>query len=56
MPDLVLRLIDAGEQVGSYLFDGYWLDIGRPQDYERAIAEYESLKTDLYTSGKSLSS
>ena len=56
VPDLVLRLIDAGEQVGSYLFDGYWLDIGRPQDYERAIAEYESLKTDLYTSGKSLSS
>lgn len=56
VPDLVLRLIDAGEQVGSYLFDGYWLDIGRPQDYERAIAEYESLKTDLYVSGKSLSS
>lgn len=56
VPDLVLRLIEAGEQVGSYLFDGYWLDIGRPQDYERAIAEYESLKTDLYVSGKSLSS
>jgi NDP-mannose synthase len=56
VPDLVLRLIEAGEQVGSYLFDGYWLDIGRPQDYERAIAEYESLKTDLYISGKSLSS
>jgi NDP-sugar pyrophosphorylase family protein len=55
VPDLVLRLIEAGEQVGSYLFDGYWLDIGRPQDYERAIAEYETLKTDLYASGKSLS-
>jgi NDP-sugar pyrophosphorylase family protein len=55
VPDLVLRLIEAGEQVGSYLFDGYWLDIGRPQDYERAIAEYESLKTDLYVSGTSLS-
>lgn len=56
VPDLVLRLIEAGEQVGSYLFDGYWLDIGRPQDYERAIAEYESLKTDLYVSGTSVSS
>lgn len=56
VPDLVLRLIEAGEQVGSYLFDGYWLDIGRPQDYERAIAEYESLKTDLYVGGASLSS
>ena len=24
-------------QVGSYLFDGYWLDIGRHEDYEKAI-------------------
>jgi NDP-sugar pyrophosphorylase family protein len=22
-------------------FDGYWLDIGRPDDYEKAIADYE---------------
>ncbi len=56
LPDLVLRLIEAGEQIGSYLFDGYWLDIGRPQDYERAIIEYESLKTDLYATGSSLPS
>jgi NDP-sugar pyrophosphorylase family protein len=43
LPDLVLRLIDAGEPVGSHVFDGYWLDIGRHDDYERAIEEYEQL-------------
>jgi len=44
LPDLVLKLVDAGEQVGSYVFDGYWLDIGRHDDYERAIAEFAEYK------------
>lgn len=48
LPDLVLKLIDAGEPVGSYLFEGYWLDIGRHEDYERAIMEYETLRLDLH--------
>ena len=39
IPDLVLSLIDAGEGVGSYLYDGFWLDIGRHEDYEQAIAQ-----------------
>jgi NDP-sugar pyrophosphorylase family protein len=43
LPGLVARLLDAGEQIGSYLFDGYWLDIGRHEDYERAIAEFGGL-------------
>jgi NDP-mannose synthase len=44
LPDLVLRLIAAGEKVGSYLFSGYWLDIGRPDDYERAISEFGEIE------------
>jgi NDP-mannose synthase len=44
LPDLVLRLLDAGEGVGSYVYDGYWLDIGRHEDYERAIVEFEQLR------------
>jgi NDP-sugar pyrophosphorylase family protein len=44
LPDLVLRLLDAGEQVGSYLYEGYWLDIGRHEDYEKAILEFEQLR------------
>jgi len=43
VPDLVRRLLDAGEPVGSYLFDGYWLDIGRHDDYQRATADYDAL-------------
>jgi NDP-sugar pyrophosphorylase family protein len=43
VPDLVLRLLDANLPVGSYLYDGYWLDIGRQEDYQRAVDEYETL-------------
>lgn len=38
-PDLVKRLLAAGRQVGYYPFSGYWLDIGRHEDYERAQEE-----------------
>ncbi len=44
LPELALRLLEAGEPVGSYLYEGYWLDIGRHEDYERAIMEFEQLK------------
>jgi NDP-sugar pyrophosphorylase family protein len=44
LPELVLRMLEAGQQVGSYPFDGYWLDIGRHEDYEKALVEYEQLK------------
>jgi NDP-sugar pyrophosphorylase family protein len=47
LPNLVVKLIEAGDQVGSYVFDGYWLDIGRHDDYETAINEYEELKPML---------
>jgi len=46
-PDLVLRLLAAGERVMSYPFAGYWLDIGRPDDYEQAVAEFEGLRQRL---------
>jgi NDP-sugar pyrophosphorylase family protein len=39
LPDLVLALLAAGAPVGSYAFDGYWLDIGREDDYRRAQAD-----------------
>ncbi len=40
LPDLVLQLMRAGSKVNVYNFDGYWLDIGRPDDYEQAINEF----------------
>jgi NDP-mannose synthase len=43
IPDLVLALLDAGQPVGSHLFEGYWLDIGRHDDYEQALSDYEQI-------------
>jgi NDP-sugar pyrophosphorylase family protein len=43
LPDLVQALLAAGEPVGSHPYDGYWLDIGRHDDYEQAIAEFDDL-------------
>jgi NDP-sugar pyrophosphorylase family protein len=43
-PDLVKLLIHEGEKVTAYSFNGYWLDIGRPDDYEKAIAEFQQNK------------
>jgi len=37
LPDLVLRLINQGQRVNVYRFDGHWLDIGRHDDYEMAV-------------------
>jgi NDP-sugar pyrophosphorylase family protein len=50
IPDLVRALLDAGDSVGSYLYDGYWLDIGRHDDYELAIAEFEQRLPELLPS------
>jgi NDP-mannose synthase len=36
-PDLVQALLADGQRVGAYLYDGLWFDIGRQEDYERAI-------------------
>jgi NDP-sugar pyrophosphorylase family protein len=47
VPDLVLALLEAGLGVGAYEFDGYWLDIGRHDDYEQAIHDYESILPQL---------
>ena len=43
-PDLVELLISKGKKVATYPFTGYWLDIGRPDDYEKAIEEFENHK------------
>ena len=39
LPNLVRILIEAGEPVGGFVHDGYWLDIGRHEDYERALTD-----------------
>jgi NDP-mannose synthase len=39
-PDLVQALLRAGHPVGAYRYDGLWFDIGRKDDYERAVTEW----------------
>ncbi len=46
-PDLILRLLDAGENVRAYRPDAYWLDLGRHDDYELAMREFESMRDRL---------
>jgi NDP-mannose synthase len=44
---LVLDLLAGGRNPASYAFDGYWLDIGRPEDYDRANSEFVRLRSHL---------
>jgi NDP-sugar pyrophosphorylase family protein len=44
-PDLVLKLIAAGEKVVGYHFDGYWKDLGRPDDYEEANRDFAEMQS-----------
>lgn len=46
-PNLVLRLIENGVKVAGYPFGGYWQDLGRPDDYERAIIDFEQMRGDF---------
>lgn len=46
-PDLVLKLIENRQRVMGYRFEGYWQDLGRPDDYEQAVLEFESLQSQI---------
>lgn len=41
---LMLEMISRKHGVGVRAFDGYWLDIGRPDDYAQAIDEFDEMK------------
>jgi NDP-sugar pyrophosphorylase family protein len=43
-PDLILKLIASGEKVCGYTFDGYWMDLGRPDDYIQANQDFSNMK------------
>jgi NDP-sugar pyrophosphorylase family protein len=36
-PDLVKRLLEAKMKLAIYRSEDFWLDIGRPDDYQKAI-------------------
>lgn len=39
-PEFVQTLLKSGQPVGAYPFDGLWFDIGRRDDYERAVSAW----------------
>ena len=41
--DLMLKLIAEQQDVRAHPFSGYWLDIGRPDDYDRANNEFKEI-------------
>ena len=45
--ELMRDLIARRTLPASYAFDGYWLDIGRPEDYDRANVEFAELRERL---------
>ena len=42
-PDLVQKLLASGEKVYGYRFDGYWQDLGNPDDYQQAQEDFETM-------------
>jgi NDP-sugar pyrophosphorylase family protein len=46
-PDLVLKMISAGEKVVGYQYEGYWQDLGRPDDYEAAAHDFEAMRSEF---------
>jgi NDP-sugar pyrophosphorylase family protein len=46
-PDLILRMLKAGERVVAYPFEGYWQDLGRPDDYEQANLDFERMRAEF---------
>jgi NDP-sugar pyrophosphorylase family protein len=49
--DLMRDLLAKGSQVTIHPHDGYWADIGRPDDYMQAIDAFDGLKERLLANG-----
>jgi NDP-mannose synthase len=46
-PNLVHKLLGAREKVVGYPFEGYWQDLGRPDDYEQASVDFEQMREEF---------
>jgi NDP-mannose synthase len=45
LPDLLTGLLAHDEAVKCYMYDGHWLDIGRVDDYQQAVQDFEQNRT-----------
>jgi NDP-sugar pyrophosphorylase family protein len=46
-PDLVHKLLEHGEHVEGYPFDGYWRDLGRQEDYQEAQEDFSHMREQI---------
>jgi NDP-sugar pyrophosphorylase family protein len=46
-PDLIQKLLAAGEKVYGYQFDGYWQDLGNPEDYQQAQQDFTDMESQF---------
>ncbi len=47
LPELMTKLKDDGQPVYCYREDCFWLDMGRPDDYQKATEEFESRQSEF---------
>jgi len=47
LPELVTRVLEDGQHVQAHVFNGFWLDIGRPADYSLAVQYCDHLRPAL---------
>jgi NDP-sugar pyrophosphorylase family protein len=50
-PNLILKLLAANEVVKVFHFDGYWMDLGRPDDYDQAVCDFERMRAEFLPNG-----
>lgn len=48
LPELIKELIKNKKCVKGFVSDNYWLDIGRVEDYEKANADFEMIKDEIF--------
>jgi len=46
-PKLIKCIIKNNERVRGFIFNGYWRDIGTPEDYQLALDEFENNKDNF---------
>jgi NDP-mannose synthase len=44
--DLVYKLLELNKDISTYEHNGYWLDIGRPEDYEKANNDVNNINKE----------
>ncbi len=52
IPELAARLLADGRAVEVYRSSDYWLDLGNPRDYTRAVEDFAARRSELLRTGE----